>query len=81
MYAGRKFKIVSYIEDDKDAYYGARIGDVITLSDNPKHMAGDAVWAKRHGNKAFTASRWKDFEYLCLCNNANELQENFEEVV
>ncbi|AXF53065.1 MAG: hypothetical protein [Caudoviricetes sp.] len=77
---GKKFEIVAFIEGDKNAYYGAKIGDVITVGKGD-HFP-NSVWALQSENPGvFTDPEWAEFEQLCLAGDVTEFMSFFKEVV
>lgn len=79
---GRKFKIVKMMEQDPDASYGAKIGDIIIVSKPPNGNWPGTVWASRKDNPdIFTQKEFLNCENLCLASDIFEFNEHYEEVV
>lgn len=81
-YAGRKFKIIELMGGEPDAFYGAQVGDVLTLSNYGSETAWpESIWASRVDNPGkFTSEGWESIENFCVANNENDLAKYFKEV-
>lgn len=82
-FAGRKFKLIKMMDEgNEDDFYGAEIGDIITLSGHNEQNWPGAIWATQKENPGvFKSEFWKEYENLCIVNNQDELYIFFEEVL